>query len=96
MQIYNFFQYFYNDPYFFRGKIFFYYIYAMKTANLYMIMLGCTPKGRFTEQHDIFFGIGTSIKELVPDMKAFWPEAKGKIYNFCKFLNERERERENH
>ena len=52
----------------------------MKTANLYMIMLGCTPNGRFTEQHDIFFGIGTSVKELVPDMKAFWPEAKGKIH----------------
>ncbi|MFY8069016.1 MAG: DUF1543 domain-containing protein [Flavobacterium sp.] len=52
----------------------------MKTANLYMIMLGCTPKGRFTEQHDIFFGIGTSVKELVPDMKSFWPEAKGKIH----------------
>jgi hypothetical protein len=52
----------------------------MKTANLYMIMLGCTPKGRFTEQHDIFFGIGTSLKALVPDMKAFWPEAKGKIH----------------
>jgi hypothetical protein len=52
----------------------------MKTANLYMIMLGCTPKGRFTEQHDIFFGIGTSLKALVPDMNAFWPEAKGKIH----------------
>ena len=43
-------------------------------------MLGCTPKGRFTEQHDIFFGIGKDLKELVPEMKAFWPEAKGKIH----------------
>lgn len=43
-------------------------------------MLGCTPKGRFTEQHDIFFGIGTGLKELLLDMKAFWPEAKGKIH----------------
>lgn len=43
-------------------------------------MLGCTPKGRFTEQHDIFFGIGNSLKELIPQMKAFWPEAKGKIH----------------
>jgi hypothetical protein len=51
-----------------------------KQLKLYMIMLGCTPKGRLTEQHDIFFGIGTSIKELVPEMKAFWPEAKGKIH----------------
>lgn len=48
--------------------------------KLYMIMLGCTPKGRFTEQHDIFFGIGKSLKDLVPQMKAFWPEAKGKIH----------------
>jgi hypothetical protein len=23
--------------------------------KLYMVMLGCTPEGRFTEQHDIFF-----------------------------------------
>ena len=45
-----------------------------------MILLGCTPKGRFTEQHDIFFGIGTSLQALVPEMKDFWPEAKGKIH----------------
>jgi hypothetical protein len=45
-----------------------------------MIMLGCRPKGRFTEQHDIYFGIGSSLKELVPSMKEFWPEAKGKIH----------------
>jgi hypothetical protein len=50
------------------------------TLKLYMVMLGCTPKGRFTEQHDIFFGIGNSLKELIPGMKAFWPEAKGKIH----------------
>ena len=48
--------------------------------KLYMVMLGCTPKGRFTEQHDIFFGIGNSLKNLIPQMKAFWPEAKGKIH----------------
>ncbi len=48
--------------------------------KLYMVMLGCVPKGRLTEQHDIFFGIGTSLKELVSKMKAFWPEAKGKIH----------------
>jgi hypothetical protein len=48
--------------------------------KLYMIMLGCRPKGRFTEQHDIFFGIGNSLKELIPNMKSFWPEAKGQIH----------------
>ena len=45
-----------------------------------MIMLGCRPEGRLTEQHDIFFGIGDSLKELIPEMKAFWKEAKGKIH----------------
>lgn len=48
--------------------------------KLYMIMLGCTPDGRLTEQHDIFFGIGTSLKELLPEMIAFWPGAKGQIH----------------
>lgn len=45
-----------------------------------MVMLGCRPEGRYTEQHDIFFGIGIDLKSLLPDMKAFWPEAKGKIH----------------
>jgi hypothetical protein len=53
----------------------------MENKNkLYMIMLGCRPKGRFTEQHDIFFGIGKSLRELIPSMKAFWTEAKGQIH----------------
>ncbi|MBX7089565.1 MAG: DUF1543 domain-containing protein [Cyclobacteriaceae bacterium] len=39
-----------------------------------MIMLGATPPGRHIEQHDIFFGIGSSLKDLAGDMKAFWPE----------------------
>ena len=45
--------------------------------KLYMILLGCKPSGRFTEQHDIFFGIGETMTELIPQIKAFWPEAKG-------------------
>jgi hypothetical protein len=45
-----------------------------------MVMLGCRPPGRLTEQHDIFFGIGNSLKELIPQMKHFWPEAKGKFH----------------
>jgi Domain of Unknown Function (DUF1543) len=48
--------------------------------KLFMVMLGCTPKGRFTEQHDIFFGIGNNLKTLLPEMQAFWPEAKGKTH----------------
>lgn len=52
----------------------------IENQTLFMVMLGATPPGRLTEQHDIFFGIGESLKALVPDMKAFWPEAKGKIH----------------
>lgn len=52
----------------------------MQTPQLFMILLGATPKGRNIEQHDIFFGIGNSVKELVPEMLAFWPEASGKIH----------------
>ena len=51
-----------------------------KELKLYMLMLGCTPAGRFTEQHDIFFGIGNSLKDLIPEIKNFWPEAKGKLH----------------
>ncbi len=43
-------------------------------------MLGCRPEGRFTEQHDIFFGVAASLKDLIPEMKFFWKEAKGKIH----------------
>lgn len=44
-----------------------------------MLLLGCKPKGRHTEQHDIFFSAGELLKDLVPDMQAFWPDA-GKIH----------------
>lgn len=42
-------------------------------------MVGCRPPGRNTEQHDVFFGIGKTIKELVPQLKKFWPGA-GKMH----------------
>ena len=45
-----------------------------------MVILGCRPSNRLTEQHDIFFTIARSLKEAVPEMLAFWPEAKGKIH----------------
>lgn len=47
---------------------------------LFMILLGCKPKGRNTEQHDIFFGVGSTLKDLIPAINAFWPEANGKIH----------------
>lgn len=48
--------------------------------KLFMVLIGCRPPGRLTEQHDIFFGIGQSLGDLVAEMKASWPEAKGKIH----------------
>lgn len=39
-----------------------------------MLLIGCSPAGRHTEQHDVFFGIGNTVKDLVPDVMAFWPE----------------------
>jgi hypothetical protein len=52
----------------------------MKDLKLYMLMLGCRPPGRNTEQHDIFFGIAPALKDLVPEIVAFWPEAKGNLH----------------
>ena len=40
--------------------------------KLYMLLLGSKAPGRHVEQHDFFFGIATSLKELVPQIKAFW------------------------
>lgn len=46
----------------------------MNDLKLYMLLLGCKPPGRHTKQHDVFFGIASSLNELVPQIKAFWPE----------------------
>jgi hypothetical protein len=47
----------------------------MNEQKLFMLLLGATPTGRLTEQHDIFFGIASSLKELVPAIRESWPEA---------------------
>jgi hypothetical protein len=52
----------------------------MSQPKLYMLLLGCRPPGRHVEQHDFFFGIAPSLKELIPDIKEFWPEVKGNIH----------------
>ncbi|MCX2740942.1 DUF1543 domain-containing protein [Pontibacter anaerobius] len=52
----------------------------MQTPKLFMLMLGCRPAGRNTEQHDIFFSVAATLKDLVPEIQAFWPEAKGNIH----------------
>lgn len=51
-----------------------------KDLKLFMVMMGCKPQGRHTEQHDVFFGIGESLKELVPQMNEFWPQANGQFH----------------
>jgi hypothetical protein len=48
--------------------------------KLFMFLIGATPPGRNIEQHDIFFGIGDSVKDVIPDVISFWPEAKGKLH----------------
>lgn len=48
--------------------------------KLYMILLGSKAPKRNVEQHDYFFGIAHSLKALVPEIKAFWPEAGASIH----------------
>ncbi len=50
------------------------------SKNLFMVLLGCKPEGRFIEQHDIYFGIAEELSELKTQMDAFWPEARGKLH----------------
>ncbi len=45
----------------------------MPSPKLFMILLGCKPAGRNTEQHDVFFGVAGSLPELVTDLQSFWP-----------------------
>jgi hypothetical protein len=52
----------------------------MSELKLYMVLIGCKPEGRHTEQHDIFFGIAESMKALLPEIIAFWPEANGDLH----------------
>ncbi len=51
--------------------------------KLFYIILGATPNGRNIEQHDVFFGIAENLKDLIPDIKSFWTEAKGIIHIDC-------------
>jgi hypothetical protein len=41
--------------------------------KLFMLLIGAVPPERNIEQHDVFFGIGETIKDLIPDVTAFWP-----------------------
>ena len=51
----------------------------MEEYKLFMLLLGCRPTGRNTEQHDIYFGIAKSLKDLIPDIKSFW-KSSGNIH----------------
>ena len=50
------------------------------TPKLFMVLIGCKPQGRHTEQHDIFFGIADQLRDLIPEMLSFWPEAEGDMH----------------
>ena len=41
--------------------------------KLYMLLIGATPPERNIEQHDVFFGIGETLKDLIPEVETFWP-----------------------
>lgn len=51
----------------------------MKEYKLFMLLLGCRPVGRNTEQHDIYFGIAENLKDLIPSIKSFW-KSSGSIH----------------
>ncbi|WP_131537083.1 DUF1543 domain-containing protein [Pedobacter nototheniae] len=53
---------------------------AQPELKLYQLLLGSKAPKRNVEQHDYFFGIARSLKELVPQIKAFWPEAGSSLH----------------
>lgn len=52
----------------------------IRVPHLFMILLGSKARNRNVEQHDFFFGIAAELKDLVPAMKAFWPEAGDSLH----------------
>lgn len=56
------------------------YMQSPNPYKLFMVLLGSKAPKRNVEQHDYFFGIARTIKELVPQMKAFWPEAGASLH----------------
>ena len=39
---------------------------------LFAVLIGCKPKGRNIEQHDVMFGVGAHIDDLSDAIKSFW------------------------
>jgi Domain of Unknown Function (DUF1543) len=48
--------------------------------KLFMVLLGSKAPDRHVEQHDFFFGIAYTLKDLVPQMMAFWPDAGNSLH----------------
>lgn len=48
--------------------------------KLYLLLLGAEAPGRSIEQHDYFFGIADNLKDLVPAVRAYWPEAGNSLH----------------
>jgi len=48
----------------------------MEFPKLFMLLPGCKPGQRNTEQHDVFFSIGYQLKDLLPEICSFWPEGQ--------------------
>ena len=53
---------------------------SQSTLKLFQILLGSKARNRNVEQHDYFFCIAYTLKELVPEIKSFWPEAGNSIH----------------
>ena len=53
---------------------------GLPSLKLYMLLLGSKAPGRNVEQHDFYFGIGRRLKDLLPAIRAFWPEAGKSIH----------------
>ncbi|MDI1317152.1 DUF1543 domain-containing protein [Flavobacterium sp.] len=43
--------------------------------KLFFFLIGGRLPNRYTAQHDIFFGIGQKVADVIPALKNFWPEA---------------------
>jgi len=52
----------------------------MGEYKLFMVLLGSKAKARNVEQHDYFFGIAQHLRDLMPAMRAFWPEAGNTLH----------------
>ncbi|MBE7177237.1 MAG: DUF1543 domain-containing protein [Mucilaginibacter polytrichastri] len=50
------------------------------SPKLFMILLGSKAPARVVEQHDYFFGIAPQLRDLIPQMRAFWPEAGNSLH----------------